>query len=168
MNNIFEQKVIPIASLVRKQCEEAIPSFNKMNFYFCSDLGGMCAIASYALKQSLSKFKIRSKMVVGSFDWRGNHPYPNYCNHCWLEVADKIIDITASQFDKFPSVYIVPKDDSKYKPFNMLAIKKEIGTLKKMQWPEEQTPCKKILNQILTKNFKNKLDKIKETDMILA
>lgn len=65
------------------------------------DLGGACAIASYTLYRCLIKLGYEPKLIMAD----------SSCGcHCWVELNNYIIDLTATQFNiALPKVLIVSK-----------------------------------------------------------
>jgi hypothetical protein len=66
------------------------------------NLAGACAIASYTLYKCLIKLKYKPKFIVAEG-----------CNgaHCWLELDNYVIDLTATQFNMaLPKVLITNKN----------------------------------------------------------
>ncbi len=116
-NFISIEKIINIAIQVRR----AVEVFAKTDKNH--DVGGnpenlccYCAIASYALMTALKKQGIKCRLISGFFDETGE--YEEYeeksINHCWVEVNNKILDITASQFPEHRnySIVILPNNKS--------------------------------------------------------
>ncbi len=69
------------------------------------DLGGWCAIAAASLETSFKRAGYPAEMRKGRVKKFGEH--------CWVVSGDHIYDITATQFGKFPKVYITPISDQK-------------------------------------------------------
>jgi len=68
-----------------------------------------CFMASDLLKYCVES----SKFVLGLVYTKENI---GCCNHCWIEMGDSIVDLTATQFNsdfpnQFPDVYIIFKND---------------------------------------------------------
>ena len=141
----MKSRVKEIAESVREKCRlYALKDGN-----YCPDLTGLCAIASYILKSSLRKEKIKSRVICGVFDESSNFEFwenEEEDNHCWLEVDNEIVDITASQFG-LEDIHITVAKDSRYK--KNLEIKR-IKLLKDRGWPDYQLPRKDIVKKILT------------------
>lgn len=106
-------KILSIAQDVRNKCEEFAKSnaSKKYDFHNQDDLGCMCAVASFVLARALRRNRIKCNIVSGEFYDNG---WPAG-NHCWVEVRNKIVDITATQFGDFPPVYVTSKKDEQYK-----------------------------------------------------
>jgi len=106
----MNEKILHIAKQVRKWCEAFVDTDgNQKKYNFDYSLCGMCAAASFALHDALKKHGIKSKVINGTFD--GDF------EHCWIEIEDKIIDITATQFDVAALVHIVNKNNEMYKKY---------------------------------------------------
>lgn len=76
------------------------------------DLAGECALASMRLALALgdvSSFRVgffmRSRTLYGR---RGRYPH----SHAWCNVGGTIVDVTATQFGRFPAVYAVAAAES--------------------------------------------------------
>lgn len=130
-----EKLVRSIAKKVRKQCESF--AFSKASegydFSYRGDLECMCAVASYALMTALQKKKIPCKMISGTC---------YYDNHCWVEVYNHIVDITATQFGINKRVYI-SKDKSNY------AAESDVKSCHSLGWGKSQNPTRKLTKRIL-------------------
>lgn len=111
-----------IASRIRRRCEAFVrsPESTEYDFHGKSGLKCMCAVASFALHEALKKRGVSSKVIKGSYylspkDQNGDAFSRLGMAHCWLEVDKKIVDITATQFDVTPKVYIVSRMNRKYR-----------------------------------------------------
>ena len=84
----MDAKILEIARTVRLAAEQVrtIPT----------DLEGACASASYVLWKHLRKQGYDADFIMGSY-----HGF----NHCWVEIEDRILDITATQFGVRKKVY---------------------------------------------------------------
>lgn len=76
------------------------------------DLAGQCALASMRIAEALGDvsvfrvgFFMRRETFLGQ---RGRYPNP----HAWCRVAGAIVDVTATQFGRFPAVYVVAAVDT--------------------------------------------------------
>ena len=103
------------------------------DFCWCSDLTGACAIGSFLVWKLLHKHE--PTLVVGDCPSMG---------HCWVKVKGKVVDVTATQFGKYPPVLILP-----VQKYSKLSFVKEFTTkykdregLKNLRelWPSEQVP----------------------------
>jgi hypothetical protein len=85
-------KVLDIAKKVRRACHKFAMSDDSMPYDFHDDpnLGCMCAIGSYVLYQELKDAGYSPELKIGTFN--------KFTTHCWVEIDDKIVDITATQF----------------------------------------------------------------------
>ncbi len=94
---------------------------------FYSDLCGACTLASFMLHKKLSHVGIKSKFVKGVYQ---------YYDHCWVEIDNIIVDITATQFDDdFDRVHFDTIENDDYQP--------EIKRFSKhyfLGWPSHQKP----------------------------
>lgn len=112
-----------IARRIRRRCEDFVNSTESIGYDFHKqpDLACMCAVASFALHEALKRRGIRSKVISGKYysspKYRKGDVIGNWgMTHCWLEVDDKIVDITATQFFNVTSkVYIVSNSNEKYR-----------------------------------------------------
>lgn len=103
-----------IALGVRKKCEKFALSNASINYDFHNqnDLACMCAVASFVLAEALRKNGIKCNVLYGKF----HLPKRNWgSEHCWVEVGRKIVDITATQFQDLPKVYIVSNKSGQYR-----------------------------------------------------
>ena len=81
---------------------------------YVEDMNGMCAIASYALREVLIDHEYDPKMILAVVDKTG-------FSHCWVELDGWVIDITATQFGpEYPNVHIVPIGDED--PMNQIYV----------------------------------------------
>ena len=144
-------KAIQIAYKVRKQCEVFVNSEASKNYDFHKqdDLGCMCAVASFTLAFTLNKRNIEAKMIRGKF-FINNDAHKDEdedCfgdEHCWVEFRDKIIDITATQFDDVPKVYVSNRDSNRYSGEQVVLEPSELEG-----WGEEQKPNPEATQKIL-------------------
>ena len=135
--------ILEIAQKVRFASEifALSPESESLDFHGREDLGCMCATASFALYTELKKNGYDCTFVSGRFkDW---------CDHCWVEIDEMIVDITATQFSgkydsgRFDKVFVVPNTDDRYRAYNSRSRRKTMGNLSNMQksgWPKEQAP----------------------------
>ena len=93
---------------------------------FPSGLGGDCAVSSYTLHKKLNRLGFKSKFVQGHY---------RMMEHCWVEIDNLIIDITATQFGIKEKVYITRTNDKNYQPTRKRFLKKEFKL-----WPNYQKP----------------------------
>jgi hypothetical protein len=94
-------------------------------------LRGACGYASYGLYKVVPG----SSFVLGQFN---DERDGNWKSHAWIEVNDKIIDITASQFGITSEIYIINKKGNrarKYKP--MMYNGKAIREVMTWEYPEK-------------------------------
>ena len=75
-------KIIRLAKIVRNQFETEYPSN--------STLAGLCGLASFRLMKLANNNGMYPALCGGY--------YKNY-GHCWIEINDKIIDITAGELN---------------------------------------------------------------------
>ena len=136
------QKIRSIAKIVRKKCEVFAKSRASTNYDFHDkdDLSCMCAVASFVLAEALRKNGFECNVIHGNFSRYGCYN----SEHCWVEVKNKIIDITATQFkSSIPKVYIV---SNKNRQFIDKEIKNDYQSFYK--W-SSQMPSPKITEKIL-------------------
>jgi hypothetical protein len=136
------------ANLVRKACERFSVSDEAglFDFYSRHDLAGMCAIASFALKQYLKdKHEIETDLVHGH--------YVDFSGHCWLTWRDNyLIDITATQFNYIPTLHSYPRVyiDNIDKNINYMpnhGIKNNYNDF--FLWPTGQRPNAGVVERVL-------------------
>lgn len=93
------KKAKELALVIRNSLETQLHQNHK---YFSKDLCGACGLASYTLYNKLTQLDIESSLIFGYFKKETN-------SHCWVEIDDYIIDITATQFGVKHGVYVLPK-----------------------------------------------------------
>jgi hypothetical protein len=96
---LLDNKLIQkLGSFIRSQVEIWTKHNPDIDEY---DLAGACAIASYTLYRCLIKLGYQPKLIMAD----------SGCGcHCWVELNNYIIDLTATQFNKaLPKVLIVSK-----------------------------------------------------------
>lgn len=98
-------RALIIAAHVRKTFERIARDES-----FPADLACLCLRASKALAKALTKTGIKAKLVMGGY----REPYGECGDHCWIEIGDKIIDITATQFGTFDRVHVTDVSDPEY------------------------------------------------------
>lgn len=76
------------------------------------DLAGECALASMQIAETLGDvdifrlgFFMRSRKLYGR---RGRYPHA----HAWCRIGSTIVDATATQFGRYPAVYVVAADET--------------------------------------------------------
>ena len=109
--------LLTLARRVRYVVEEATAEVEGVE----SDLGGACAIASRALVGAIRRDGGRAEFVYGVYHHRrlrAGHPYGDLSQdieHCWVETAGLIVDLTATQFSSaFDEVHIRPICSAEY------------------------------------------------------
>jgi hypothetical protein len=136
-----------LAEFVRTQIESTLcPT------YFGYDLACSCAVSSWTLWRFLTKNQIKSNFVLGR--WYGDVAIQvEEClyedipvdwesvgiGHCWIEIDDKIIDITLTQFDNVPNVCILDEDDDDFYHYPLKRNQDAINEIN-CCWPKEQNP----------------------------
>ena len=148
-----------LAKIVRTHIESTL-----VPGYFQPDLTCACAVSSWTLWRLLKKQGVNANFISGRHIGNIYLSYEKEIDegravdishlgdgHCWVEVDNEIIDITATQFDKCDSVCIVKSDERKLKYYipqqsNLRAIREINQT-----WPLEQKPqtYKKYLRRLL-------------------
>lgn len=126
--NIFEQ-VYATAHDIRLMLE-----YYAEDADFSKDLSGLCAIASGELHARLKRNGISSTIVLYEGIGYG---------HCFVEVENHVVDITATQFGEREKVCVKPVEEARAKDFwNSVHRFNSVKTLKKYQrkigWPQEQ------------------------------
>lgn len=88
---------------IAKEVRSAVEVWVQHNPYINPEsLEGACGLASYTLCRALKAFGYRAQLVYDG-DEDGAH--------CWVELGDEVIDVTATQFGDFPEVYVVHKSE---------------------------------------------------------
>lgn len=105
----MDDKIIELSLKVRDEIEKfAIKNKSVGNPV---TLRCYCAIASYSLNKTFKKFKLDSHFITGFYyDLTDNS---KSC-HCWVELNDSIIDITATQFNIKNRVHVVSAKTEDY------------------------------------------------------
>jgi hypothetical protein len=75
-------------------------------------LAGQCALASMLLAEALGDadtFRMGFFMQHCTFlGKRGRYPH----SHAWCQIGDAIIDVTATQFGRYPAIYVTAAKES--------------------------------------------------------
>lgn len=91
---------LDIAREVRKAVQVWARDSHDSNFDY-DTLRGACGLASYTLYRTLKAFGYHPEFV---------HDEDDHDAHCWVELGDEAIDITATQFgEDYPEIYCVHK-----------------------------------------------------------
>ena len=132
----MNKRIHKIASRVRRQCEifSCKDECGGKDYFNNHDLSCMCAVASYTLAKALKKNGIVCKMVKGMFE--DDH-------HCWVEIKNEIVDITATQFGIRNRVYFTNKSNECYKRKVIIRSPRQLRSWK------NQAPDNSLANKIL-------------------
>jgi len=137
-----------IAKKVREQCEQ----WNEDNEgYFYSGLSGMCAIASVALTKTFHEHGFKDAVFIEGEYIEGKfvHRVKNYLyglGHCWVELNDKIYDITATQFNNIKKeILVVEASNKRY----INRTKRDVYRHRFHGWPVDQKPIQNKIKAIL-------------------
>lgn len=151
----------------KKQIKKILPKFRESLKLFVNspaargldcyeeekDLCCSCAISSHALGTLLEKKGYSPSIIIGVYNDR-KRPVEeitaDIINHCWVEVGGRIIDLTASQFDKKENdIVFIPTENSgkKFIPI----IRTSVKNMKKdvIDWPTSQVPSLRNTRHIL-------------------
>lgn len=137
--------IFPIAKRCREISEKFVGSIDAQGFDFFDvsdnrDLFCFCACASWFLAQKLKDKGIPALVILGSIEGEED-------NHCWVEVDNQIVDITATQFRfarKKPIIIASYKEYEKYYERGRV-----IDTIHiHRQWPERQKPNEKVIKKL--------------------
>ena len=79
---------------------------------FTERLEGACAIGSATLARVLRRCGMPARLVIGAF-YKGDE-FVSF--HAWVEVDDRIVDVTATQFGRLPAVLVTDTSDDRYHP----------------------------------------------------
>ncbi len=102
-----------VAMTVRQNCERLAENDYEVQEFTDLELGGMCAVASFALYQSFRSFNLNPTLIEGRYD-ESTLLRARYCElHCWVVVKNDIYDITASQFGVVDKVHITNINDGR-------------------------------------------------------
>jgi hypothetical protein len=134
----MDNRIKEVAMLVRKAVVAHASSIG-----YPGNLSGMCAIASFTLARALESEGIIAIPIQGYVDNGGGH--------CWIEVAGNVVDVTATQFDRFKGYpYLTfslgQKAEYGYNTHEELGIE---GSYKLNFWPEEQKPVDNLIESLL-------------------
>ena len=135
-------EVIRIASKVRKQCEQYVSMDS--SGYFNEKLACFCAVGSGALFHALSKGGFKPLFVRGNYLYNGKD---NWTQHCWVQLGDAIVDITATQFGELPEVLVCSLHDGHY--YNLEQFDQWIEIQVALQNWDLQRPTKRKAIEIL-------------------
>lgn len=106
---MLEKKKLRLIKNLGNQVRNRVKELNSgvLEYELCwnYNLAGGCLMASYMLCYVLRNHGIKSVLIQGQF----KNDY-----HWWITVDDCVIDITATQFGKFPKVYTT-ENDTRYK-----------------------------------------------------
>ncbi len=151
------QSIAKTARVVVVNFQETLQERADRKYYprYNEQLESWCALSATFLYRQLTKAGINCTLVMGIYDKERNGPYPN---HVWVQVQNKIVDITATQFSTkkhiLEPVHIVSVGDPMYiaKKSGPLVVKRELS-----KWPNEQIPTVHKIAQLMT----HKLAKVK-------
>lgn len=127
------EQLFEIGMQIRQEVSHLGDLENPTEKAFPPDLETACAVASYRLAKALQEKGLPAVLVQGLFfrpqnDWG--------LDHCWVEIAGQILDVTATQFNVKEKVLIVPATDPRFRP-----IHRGDAALKDLtEWPSEQQP----------------------------
>ena len=137
---MLERKILKIAKTTRNVVEDFVKEVGTEN---PKTLECCCAIASYTLFFSLRHFRYNPTLVIGSYN-------DFYVTHCWVELNDKIIDLTETQFGSKKKVAIHNLNSLKYRErYEILSGNLDPSLFK--FWPKSQRPVRKLTNKVLEK-----------------
>lgn len=141
------QEDIGINSMQKPTRKDICKSIRKRARVICElgySLATWCGICSTAIAKVFRKYKYPAKIVDGSF-------LDN--DHCWVESAGTIYDITATQFSGFSRKPLLIMKMEKAK--HLFIAKKRYNPNSKKQmrslfrgWPEDQKPDKKLIKEL--------------------
>ena len=137
--------IYQIASRCREVSEKFVGSIDAQRFDFFDtgndrDLACFCACASWFLAQKLKDKGISALVIMGSIDKEDD-------NHCWVEVENHIVDITATQFRfarKKPVIIASYKEYEKHYERGRVVESVNISR----GWPIAQKPNEKVINKL--------------------
>lgn len=101
---MLEPGIVELARAVRARVSAYVSGKNNWDIV-PSTMQGACGIASYILASVLFNRGVQCELVVGEFYFTSQHPYDEeaysrpICGHCWVEIGQTRLDITASQFN---------------------------------------------------------------------
>jgi hypothetical protein len=123
----------------------------KYDWHKKSDLKCACAITSIFVAEVLNRLGYDCKIIQGVYIY---HPIVKFkakysiddINHCWVEVGDIIVDLTASQFGE--SAILLMDKHWKFSPVRITQFK-NFNCRHFNDWPKKQKPCKVVLKTLL-------------------
>lgn len=123
--------------------------YNKTSRLFPNHLMGACAIGAACVYNLLKNSGFEPFFIKGLYKWE-KHNY--YDEHCWVEVNQYIVDITATQFGFTSSVLIFNRYNALGKRFiakkafaaDLIEISKDF-----YDWPLHQQFSPKIVQEVL-------------------
>jgi hypothetical protein len=100
-------KLEPVKTIA-EQVRDRMETWCEDKHFVTPNMCGACAICSYVLVKVLNRCGYQAELVLGKYDIE---------NHCWVELENSIIDITATQFGiKLPKVHIAKARNRMYRP----------------------------------------------------
>lgn len=139
----MDDRVTRVALAVRK-----IVAGHAMSISYPPNLAGMCAIASFTLARALKDEGVSAQIMQGEA-----------CGgfgHCWVEVNDEVVDVTATQFAQYNKqldkelVRFNVADKGKFQYNSMWEL--GINEAHKLDyWDKPQQPCPGLTRTLLKK-----------------
>lgn len=137
-----------VALLVREEMEDFVSGRSA----FSHKLMGACGISSWVLDRVCKRLGIKSTFVMGHWHKLGEHGPDPWNNHCWVQVDDKIYDVTATQFEVADRVHVTDASDVRYRPKHLgLSAKRQLATWSYQSQMEYRTYLDDIARRVYKK-----------------
>lgn len=150
MSKIKEVELL--AKEARLVCEEFVKSDESALYQFhnSTSLEFMCATSSFFLRAVLRQRGLSCVIKEGIFDlaesMQGILPGHAFVTHAWISAYGYNVDITATQYDKLPPVYITPITNKQYLPIRQLTNYKSKDV---RDWPKGQRPTQQLIRKLM-------------------
>lgn len=106
-----KEKIYEIALVSRNELEKFAIKNNKIGNPVTLEC--YCAIGAYTLNKILKSCKFKTQFITGTYY---DDIADNVCYHCWVEINEHIVDITATQFSGITNrVHMISKENKLYK-----------------------------------------------------
>jgi hypothetical protein len=135
-------EVLRIAKKARKICEDFAMSDESIeeDYHLQDDLSAMCAVASFFL---------RDLLIEQGYYCKVRHAHQPMFGHCFIQLEDKAIDITATQF--FNSHDKVKVDNlAEHEKWLGLGKSRPIRLKSLRKWPASQKPRTDVMDKLKT------------------
>ena len=160
LSKYHKQKIFEVLPKFRQAVKSFTNSHLSANLdcHKRKDLKCSCAISSHAMGTLLEKMGYSPTIVFGVYDENDTKPTDWIdINHCWIELGDHIIDVTATQFGVEEEILFdeVEKFNSKFFPIIRTTVSSAKADMRKYmsndisEWQKRQTPSLRNTKHIL-------------------